>query len=186
MREYQNYNDSSLPSPSEKLIIKSGHIVIIDQFMLANQQFLKLLPADSNDSDAIKNATSKFGGIYFETNSGEYEVVRDIYQKAILAAMLDENLNPVFTIDDITIKGDELFSLGHVFIDTKCLVMCDRDILFNQELLSKYSELRASGQDKQARDLIRKNGCAVRYGFSPDSDRLTVNISREKNVIALF
>ena len=186
MREYQNYNDSSSTSSSEKLIIKSGHVVIIDQFMLANQQFLKSLPVDFNDYDAIKSATLKFGGIYFETNNGEYEVVRDIYQKAIVAAMFDENLNPVFTIDDITVKGDELFSLGHVFIDTKCLVMCDRDILFNKELLSEYSELRASGQDKQARDLIRKHGCAVRYGFSQDSDRLNVNISREKNVIALF
>ncbi|MDR2338272.1 MAG: hypothetical protein LBE20_06495 [Deltaproteobacteria bacterium] len=197
--------NSSYPhlSESETLKISSSYVVIIDQFMLSNQQFLSRLPEDANNIDKVKQAVADFGGACFEIENGTFDVSRDIYQKAIVASQILATVptNPApavqkptttqaktttFSIDDIALRSDELFAVGKVFVDTKCMVLCDVNALFNQRLLEEYSKLRAANKDKPARDLLRKHGCAVRYGFLPQGDELGIHITREKTAIVFF
>jgi len=169
--------------PQEKTILEitSGYIVAIDQFMLANGQFVAALPSDGQDIDRVREAVCNFGGCCFEIENGTLYVTRDAYQKAIVASQED-----VLSIDDIALKGDELFSVGKVFVDTRCVVLCDVKILFDSALLEKYAELRARGGDKPARDLLRENGCAVRYGFMPYGDEFTAYVTRDRKAAAFY
>jgi hypothetical protein len=53
-------------------------------------------------------------------------------------------------------------------------------------LLERYQQLWFSGQDKTARDLLRDNGGAVRYGFRRDGDELGVYQIPGEDVICLW
>ncbi len=75
---------------------------------------------------------------------------------------------------------------GHVFVDTRCLAMIDRELLDDGSLLDKYQQLWFTGQDKACRDLLRDNGGAVRYGFNRLGDELGVHFSTESDVVALW
>ena len=182
--------------PQEKTIIEitSGYAVAIDQFMLANGQLLSSLPSDGQDIGMAIEAVCNFGGSCFEMENGQLYVVRDTYQKAIVISQavepdsIDNAEDPklVLSIDDIALKSEELFSVGKVFIDTRCMVLCDVRILFNGALLEKYAKLRMQDKEKPARDLLRDNGCAVRYGFMPYGDEFTAYVTRDKKAAAFF
>ena len=210
MHSYQQYRSDEAPfpferqfdygTPPEKTIIDitSGYVVAIDQFMLANAQFVSSLPSDEQDIDRAREAVCNFGGSCFEIDNGKLYVTRDAYQKAIVISQTidsvpqfedaDNEADPklILSIDDIALKSEELFSVGKVFIDTRCMVLCDVKILFNSVLLEKYAELRAQDKDKPARDLLRENGCAVRYGFMPYGDEFTAYVTRDKKAAAFF
>jgi hypothetical protein len=198
----RNFNKPNPQLPeSETLTVSSGYVVVIDQFMLSNQQFLSRLPEDTSNIEEVKLAVSNFGGVCFEIENGTFDVRRDIYQKAIVASQMSptaitdqiptaeattQTPTATFSIDDITLRSDELFTVGKIFIDTKCMVLCDVNILFNKQLIEQYSSLRTANKDKPARDLLRKHGCAVRYGFAPHGDELGIHITRERNAMAFF
>lgn len=153
----------------ENLEISSGKLLIIDQFMLANEQFIKPIVGSS---EHILSQALKFGGELEELKPGQYFVLRDPARKMILLTQ-DKN------------EPDELFekALGQlekinpekkVFVDTRCLVFCDANIVNNSDLIEKYSSLRKKGKEKPARDLLRQSGAAVRYGFNSHGDELAV------------
>jgi hypothetical protein len=64
--------------------------------------------------------------------------------------------------------------------------MLDRELLDDNSLLERYQQLWFSGQDKTARDLLRDNGGAVRYGFRRDGDELEVYQIPGEDVICLW
>lgn len=209
MYGYQQYHSSENSFQFEQgqqertiLEITSGYAVAIDQFMLANPQFISALPdgehSDEHNIDTVRQAVCDFGGTCFEITNGTFYVARDAFQKAIVASQAAVGLEaessladdaypkPAFSIEDIALKSEELFSVGKVFVDTRCMVLCDVKILFNRPLLEQYAKLRAQDKEKPARDLLRDNGCAVRYGFMPYGDEFTVYVTRDKQAAAFF
>ena len=201
MYDYQHHSsehsysyDQGQPQERTILEITSGYILAIDQFMLANQQFVSALPSDEQNIDSIRQVVCDFGGVCFEVENGTFYVERDAFQKAIVASQAigqatdgsSASPKPIFSIEDIAIKSEELFSVGKVFVDTRCMVMCDMKILFNKLLLEQYESLRAKDKEKPARDLLRDNGCAVRYGFMPYGDEFTAYVTRDKKAMAFF
>ena len=182
--DFEQIQDAAIEAPKvaegEKLVITSGYLVAIDQFMLSNPQFLGRLGKE-DDFERLISAVRAYGGYCDTIATGEYRVHRDPYQTVIVIAPLADS-----NFDTIIARHDEMSPTGRVFIDTRCVVFVDSSLLFNQELLSQYSELRMQGSDKQARDLLRDHGGAVRYGFATHGDDLGVYQIQNENILALW
>ena len=165
----------------ERIAIESGYLVLIDQFMLANPQFLtqfaELLDADPQDKDDL---IAKFGGVVIELEPGTYRIERDPFKYSII--IHPESEEP----ETASLHDEASEAQGHVFVDTRCLAMIDRELLDDNGLLEKYQQLWFSGQDKACRDLLRDNGGAVRYGFNRYGDELGVYTIPDEPVVCLW
>ena len=165
----------------ERISVESGYLVLVDQFMLANPQFIDRV-RQTQDADPCErdNLVREFGGHVVELTPGTYRIERDPYKFTIV-------IHPEGTRPE---RGDELEQVavkaGYIFIDTRCLAMIDRELLDDQALLEKYSQLWLDGQEKACRDLLRDNGGAVRYGFGRFGDELGLYTVKDQNMICLW
>lgn len=159
------------PKSPEKLIVSSGSVLCIDQFMLGNEQCLAAV-RDAGPREGV----ARYGGVIFDFPQGEYCVFRDP-QLQVLAIGLEraaecsdeEGLGTV-----IESFGPTADSAGKVAVDTRCVAISDASILDNTEVLNEFGRLRREGKEKEARDLLRQNGAAVRYGFNKFGDELSL------------
>ncbi|HQH27860.1 MAG TPA: hypothetical protein PLP17_10735 [Oligoflexia bacterium] len=178
----------------EHLKVSSGRVLIIDQFMLANDQFLSKLkgldPGAATDSLGV--VAEQYGGCVVETAPGAYLVYRDPHQAVIVlqrgdgtAGQGNEQVQE-FDFAPVLDACARLEPAYHVFVDTRCLVFLDMELLFNKDVIDEYKTLRCRGKDKEARDFLRKSGAAVRYGFNRYGDELGVFQVPAENIIALW
>jgi len=189
-------HDGHAPKQLEHLKLLSGGLLIIDQFMLGNTQFLSLLPpSNGKDSsewvrenmEALKAAAHRYGGALIEVEAGDWSVLRDPGEALFICARADESDPELALTREEVLESRGNASPGtRVFIDTRCVVFVDASILFNREFLNEYQQLRESRQDKVARDSLRTQGAAVRYGFNREGDELGVFLKQPKACIALW
>lgn len=165
----------------ERIAVESGHLVLIDQFMLANPQFIEKLLSMIDETPEKKNElVNFFGGLVVNLTPGTYRIERDPFAQSIVIHPESSNIET----DGLSERATD--EQGHVFIDTRCLAMVDRELLDDSTLLEKYQQLWFSGQDKACRDLLRDNGGAVRYGFHRNGDELGVYIIPQEDVVCLW
>jgi hypothetical protein len=154
---------------------------LIDQFMLANPQFIEKLRNIIDEEAAVKDELiESYGGTVVEVHPDRYRIERDPYAFSIVIHPEGHMPQPG------DLKREKAQSMGRVFVDTRCVAMIDRELLDDSSLLEKYQQLWFSGQDKACRDLLRDNGGAVRYGFSRFGDELGVYCLPEDDVVALW
>lgn len=181
----QERNSKPQERSGERLELESGRVAVVDQFMLANSQLhearLALIQGGSSATEALSEALSRYGGTSLELTPGTYQVLRDPEDSFIALSLLsadgDEQTGEP---EDATEHARELVrsaksnskAEAHVYVDTRCLAFVDAALFDDQDLLSKLEELKTSGKDKAARDLVRKRGGAVRYGFNKYGDEL--------------
>ncbi len=165
----------------ERIQIESGDLVLIDQFMLANPQFLKKFEniLDAPSEEKIK-LIEDYGGCVVPITPSTYRIMRNPYGQSIAIYPQDER------IESENISNLATEPAGHVFIDTRCLAMLDRELLDDTALFKKYSKLWFEGAEKECRDLLRDNGGAVRYGFQRTGDELGVYKAPEEDIVALW
>lgn len=181
----------------ERLEVTSGRVLVIDQFMLANQQFTSLVDgidaSDDSSLDTLKDAALRYGGCVLNMAKGSYLVLRDP-ELSVIALVNDDKAEEKTEETDeesfdfagiLEAKGN-LSALGQVFVDTRCLLIVDAKVVADADAVGKYREFRESGKDKKARDFIRSIGGAVRYGFNRQGDELGVFNVAAKNLIALW
>ena len=165
----------------ERIAIESGHLVLLDQFMLANPQFIEKLVAIMDEEPAAKDQLIRqYGGTVVELKPDTYRIDRDPFKYTIVVRPSDQEVE----LDDLTETATT--EQGHVFVDTRCLAMIDRELLDDNQLLEKYQQLWFSGQEKACRDLLRDNGGAVRYGFCKQGDELGVHTIPDQDVVCLW
>jgi hypothetical protein len=165
----------------ERIAIESGDLVLIDQFMLANPQFIEKMARVMDEETEVKNKViNEYGGKVLNVTRGTYRIERDPFAYTIVVH--PEGDSP----DASDIVKDATESLGEVNIDTRCLAMLDRELLDDNALLERYQQLWFSGQDKACRDLLRDNGGAVRYGFRRDGDELGIYQVPGEDIICLW
>lgn len=165
----------------ERIAVESGYLVLIDQFMLANPQFMeKLLTIIDAEPELKDNLVRDFGGSVVQLEPGTYRIERDPYAYSIVIHSEDDEVDPKDAIE--TAKETH----GHVFIDTRCLAMIDRELLDDNSLLERYQQLWFNGQDKACRDLLRDNGGAVRYGFQRYGDELGIYMPPGEQIVCLW
>lgn len=165
----------------ERIAIESGYLVLIDQFMLANPEFVeRLRDVVDDDPDMKDGIVSEFGGVVIELEPGTYRIDRDPFQYLIIVHPENEAVKEP---KELSQQASEI--RGNVFVDTRCLAMIDRELLDDSDLLDKYQQLWFGGQDKACRDLLRDNGGAVRYGFQRYGDELEVYSVPGKDIICL-
>ncbi|MCS6961580.1 MAG: hypothetical protein NZT61_03650 [Deltaproteobacteria bacterium] len=178
-----NRRQKLLKSPTaskERINLESGTLLLIDQFMLANDIFLNELNSLKDASlEKREQLVREFGGEVVRLEPGEYKIARDpfkfymaIYPEKgeFSEAELDKTMKPI----------------GEVFVNTRCLALVDWELLNDFDFLNQYSSLWNSGKDKKCRDLIREAGGAVRYGFNRHGDELGVHVFREASRIYLW
>lgn len=164
----------------ERIVIESGELVLIDQFMLANPQFVdKMKQLIDEEPEAKRPVINDFGGVIVDLEPGTYRIDRDPFAFSIV--VYPEGDEP--ERDEIAQAATD--SEGVVFVDTRCLAMVDRELLDDSSLLDRYRHLWFDGQDKACRDLLRDNGGAVRYGFERYGDELTVFRVPDDDLICL-
>lgn len=187
-RNYNNRRNSRDPRAAahsgnkrERIAVESGYLVMIDQFMLANPQFndrlLEIIDEDPIEKDRLIAA---YGGTVVELNPGTYRIERDPYKYSIVVHQEGTFARAEDYVDRVETP------IGHVFVDTRCLAMIDRELLDDSGLLDKYQQLWASGQEKACRDLLRDNGGAVRYGFHRFGDELGVYNIADEDIVCLW
>lgn len=165
----------------ERISIESGDLVLIDQFMLANGQFIERMAAVLDEGADVKNQIIRdYGGKVISVTRGTYRIERDPFAYTIVVHPEGDSFGSAEAVKEAT----DL--IGEVNIDTRCLAMLDRELLDDNALLERYQQLWFSGQDKTARDLLRDNGGAVRYGFRRDGDELGVYQVPGEDVICLW
>lgn len=165
----------------ERIAIESGHLVLIDQFMLANPQFIDRLVEIIDEGPEVKdNLVREFGGSVVDLQPGTYRIERDPFAYSIVVHP-EGNVPDIQTLPEVATQ-----ERGQVFVDTRCLAMIDRELLDDSSLLEKYQQLWFSGQDKACRDLLRDNGGAVRYGFHRNGDELGVYTIPDEDVVCLW
>ncbi len=165
----------------ERIAIESGDLVLIDQFMLANPQFIEKMGRVIDEDTEVKNEVIReYGGKVLNVTRGTYRIERDPFAYTIVVH--PEGDAP----DAADIVKDATENLGEVNIDTRCLAMLDRELLDDNSLLERYQQLWFSGQDKACRDLLRDNGGAVRYGFRRDGDELGIYQVPGEDIICLW
>lgn len=165
----------------ERIAIESGDLVLIDQFMLANPQFIEKITAALDEAPEVKNdIIADYGGKVISIGRGTYRIERDPFAFTIVVHPEGQN------VENNEITKDATETLGHIFIDTRCLAMVDRELLDDSSLLEKYQQLWFAGEDKACRDLLRDNGGAVRYGFKRDGDELGIYQVPGEDIICLY
>lgn len=156
--------------------------MMIDQFMLANPQFINQLSEKMDAAPEAKDAIiRKFGGSVVEVEPGTYRIERDPFAFSIIVH--PEGAEP--EVEEWMSRASATKE-GDLFVDTRCLAMIDRELLDDASLLEKYQQLWFSGQDKACRDLLRDNGGAVRYGFQRNGDELEIHVVPDENVVCLW
>ncbi len=180
-RDSRQVSKSSRTTNSrERISLESGNLLLIDQFMLANDLMLNELEALKDAShEQRENLIRKYGGEVVKLEPGEYRIARDPFKfymaiypekSEFYESELDKSMKPI----------------GEVFVNTRCLVFVDWELLNDFGFLNQYSELWNSGKDKKCRDLIREAGGAVRYGFNRHGDELGVHVFREAGRVYLW
>ena len=165
----------------ERIAIESGDLVLIDQFMLANPQFIEKMATVVDEDTTVKNEVIReYGGKVIAVTRGTYRIERDPFAYTIVVHPEGDSLEAPDMVKDAT------ETLGEVNIDTRCLAMLDRELLDDNALLERYQQLWFDGQDKACRDLLRDNGGAVRYGFRRDGDELVVFQVPGADIICLW
>jgi hypothetical protein len=166
----------------ERIAIESGDLVLIDQFMLANPQFIEKMASVIDESAEVKSEIiSEYGGKVITVTCGTYRIERDPFAYTIVVHPEGDSLeSPAELVKDAT------DTVGEINVDTRCLAMLDRELLDDSSLLERYQQLWFSGQDKACRDLLRDNGGAVRYGFRRDGDELGIFQVPGEDVICLW
>ena len=165
----------------ERIAIESGDLVLIDQFMLANPQFIEKMAAVLDEAAEVKNEVIReYGGKVISVTRGTYRIDRDPFAYTIVVHPEGDSVEASELVKDATSE------LGEVNIDTRCLAMLDRELLDDNSLLERYQQLWFGGQDKACRDLLRDNGGAVRYGFRRDGDELAVFQVPGEDIICLW
>jgi hypothetical protein len=156
-------------------------LVLIDQFMLANPQFIEKMSAIVDESSDVKNDLIKeYGGKVIPVTCGTYRIERDPFAYTIVVHPEGESPESPEIVKDAT------ETIGEINVDTRCLAMLDRELLDDTSLLERYQQLWFSGQDKACRDLLRDNGGAVRYGFRRDGDELGIFQVPGADIICLW
>lgn len=179
------YRDNGRPTGNsqERLEIHSGWVLIIDQFMLGNTQFLvKVREARAGASDFqgrednLATVVKAYGGVLLPLPYGTYQVQRSPERSFMFIAPRSEasveDLSS--TLEQAWKRRSELQTCGQIFIDTRCVVFVDMELLLDDGTLREYTKLRQRGDDKQARDMLREYGATVRYGFNPRGDELGI------------
>lgn len=165
----------------ERIVIESGFLVLIDQFMLANPQFgERLLDLIDAEPEAKDQLIELYGGAVVELTPDTYRIERDPYAFTIVIHPDGSNID----MSDLPNVADQ--ERGSVFVDTRCLAMIDRELLDDSSLLEKYQQLWFSGQEKACRDLLRDNGGAVRYGFHRFGDELGVYQIPDEDIVCMW
>ncbi len=183
----------------ERLKVESGLVAVIDQFMLANSQLhdarSALAEKGVSASEALSDALARYGGSALKLSPGTYQVLRDPEDSFIALSLLEaEESEDTQDSADATEHARELVRAAksdskaeaHIFVDTRCLAFVDAALLDDQGLLDELLELRSSGNDKAARDLVRKRGGAVRYGFNKYGDELGAFRFEKENMLVLW
>lgn len=166
----------------ERIAIESGDLVLIDQFMLANPQFIEKIAGALDESAEVKTDLIKeYGGTVINVTCGTYRIERDPFAYTIIVHPEDESVEGAPEV-----VKDATESVGEINVDTRCLAMLDRELLDDSSLLERYQQLWFSGQDKACRDLLRDNGGAVRYGFRRDGDELGIFQVPGADIICLW
>lgn len=167
------------PKPKvEHLMVESGHLAIIDVYMLANKQVrAKLEGATSVESRQLAEVVAEYGGVVLPVADREYLVLRDPMVSAVALVPINETFSadaPPSATDVVDQAARAVEPVGEVTIDTRCVVFLDAALLLNAALLDEFAAMRARGEEKQSRDFLREAGAAVRYGFSKTDDHLAV------------
>jgi len=182
-RHYRGAPRNSFDSGNkrERIAVESGSLILIDQFMLANPQFIEGYNKIIDEGATEKNQfIMHFGGQVVDLTPGTYKIERDPFKFSIIVHKEGDEIEK----EEVSEKATS--NLGAVFVDTRCIAMIDRELLDDGALLEKYQQLWFSGQDKACRDLLRDNGGAVRYGFSKNSDELGVYAVPGEDIICLW
>lgn len=165
----------------ERIAVESGYLVLIDQFMLANPNFVdRVVEILDADSDKKNELIQYYGGQVINLTPGTYRIERDPFAQSII--IHPENAE----VETETLNERAQSDLGRVLIDTRCVAMIDRELLDDSNLLQKYQQLWFSGQDKACRDLLRDNGGAVRYGFHREGDELGIRGVSGEDIVCLW
>lgn len=166
----------------ERIAIESGDLVLIDQFMLANPQFIEKMTAAIDASADVKaDVISEYGGKVINVTCGTYRIERDPFAYTIIVHPEGDSLD---SASEVVKEATD--TVGDINVDTRCLAMLDRELLDDSSLLERYQQLWFSGQDKACRDLLRDNGGAVRYGFRRDGDELGIYQVPGEDIICLW
>jgi len=166
----------------ERIAIESGDLVLIDQFMLANPQFIEKMSAALDESADVKtDLITEYGGKVINVTCGTYRIERDPFAYTIIVHPEGDSLD---SAPEVVKEATD--SIGEINVDTRCLAMLDRELLDDSSLLERYQQLWFSGQDKACRDLLRDNGGAVRYGFRRDGDELGIYQVPGEDIICLW
>ncbi|MCB9030678.1 MAG: hypothetical protein H6619_06460 [Deltaproteobacteria bacterium] len=177
----RNPRDASISgNKRERISVESGQLVFIDQFMLANPQFVDAVVGSIDEPEKRDDIVKQFGGCVVSLEPGTYRIERDPFAFTIVIHPDGEDIDT----EEITSKTDN--SKGRVFIDTRCLAMIDRELLDDEDLLRRYQDLWFNGEEKECRDLLRDNGGAVRYGFQRYGDELGVYHLDSEDVVCLW
>lgn len=169
----------------ERLVISSGRVLVIDQFMLANQQFITPLSNTADDSSAVEALVAKFGGLVIGLSEGVYAVYRHAQERFMVVYPCDstgDGADPVspFRARKELPTGN---SLGAITIDTRAVVLVDLAKIQDGRVRGEYLRLWQGAQRKEARDFLRTQGAAVRYGFSHYSDVVQVSRGSERTLV---
>ena len=174
---------------SERLKVSSEKVIVIDQFMLGNAQLLQAVAEAGGDLEKLNMAARSYGGGILSLAKGDYDVLRDPHLQLIVlrpasegnngASSEEEDLESIFDV-----FGPDVQPTFNVLVDTRCIALIDTAIFSRDTVVEKYCELRRSREDKKARDLLRDEGGAVRYGFNHYGDEL--GLYQTKDLVALW
>jgi len=170
--------------PLEELVINSGSMLVIDQYMLGNPQFVEKLEFGEGFSKSVGDAARLFGGAVISVGNGNYQVARDSQESLICLSQGGENIKEREHSPALEKAGFE--SVGRVFVDTRCVVFADTDLLNDQSLLQQYRKSREESGEKSARDLLRSKGASVKYGFNRFGDELGIFHNSSTGSVALW
>ncbi len=175
-------------SSTERVEIVSGIMLVVDQFMVGNPDFLRALPEefkpDSDEFfDALCEEAEVYGGFALQVSPGSYTVYRNTFEKTIVIfPEFDADKISESRIEDVAENGEVL---GSVILDTRCLAILDAGLCFRENIIEAYRKLRLEDDDKGARDMIRENGASVRYGFSRRSEEIEGYYDENGDVVVL-
>jgi hypothetical protein len=175
-------------SSTERVEIVSGIMLVIDQFMVGNPDFLRSLPEDfkpdSNEFfDLLSEEAEQYGGFALQVSPGSYTVYRNTFDKTIVVfPEFDAGKISEERIEDVAENGEVL---GSVILDTRCIAILDAALCFRENIIEAYRKLRLENDDKGARDMIRENGASVRYGFSRRSEEIEGYYDENGDVVVL-
>ena len=172
--------DAPSGNDNERLTVTSAAVVAIDQYMLGNEQFLKRLSTTD-----LRQAVNDFDGCVLAVPNGVYRVFRDPV-RAIVVFYQNEDSDCEALAEQILSRRGNLTEMGSLAVDTRCFVCVDLELLSKRDVLSHYQQLRREGKEKAARDFLRQQGAAVRYGFQRYGERLAAFMVSDLQAFALL